>query len=62
MKTCWFVDFAVPGDHKIILKDKYLDLARELKKELWNMKIIINQIVICALDTVIKGLVQELDE
>ena len=36
------VDFAVPADHKIKLKegekkDKYLDLARESKK-LWNMK------------------------
>ena len=36
------VDFAVPADHRINLKeiekkDKYLDLASELKK-LWNMK------------------------
>ena len=35
--TCKIVDFAVPADHKIKLKecvkeDKYLDLARELKK------------------------------
>ena len=34
---CKIVDFAVPGDHRINLKecekkDKYLDLARELKK------------------------------
>ena len=27
-------------DHRINLKDKYLDLARELKK-LWNMKVMI---------------------
>ena len=37
------VDFAVLADHRINLeecakKDKYLDLARELKK-LWNMKV-----------------------
>ena len=36
------VDIAVPADHKINLKecakkDKYLDLARELKK-LWHME------------------------
>ena len=41
-KICKIVDFAVPADHRINLKesekkDKYLDLARELKK-LWNMK------------------------
>ena len=40
-RTCKIVDFAVPADHKIKLKeseekDKYLDLARELKKP-WNM-------------------------
>ena len=34
---CKIVDFAVPADHRINLKesekkDKYLDLARELKK------------------------------
>ena len=35
--TCKIVDFAVPADYRIKLKesekkDKYLDLARELKK------------------------------
>ena len=35
---------AVPADHRVKLKenkkkDKYLDLARELKKKLWNMKV-----------------------
>ena len=35
-RTCKIVDFAVPADHRIKLKegekkDKYLDLARELK-------------------------------
>ena len=35
-KICKIVDFAVPADHRINLKesekkDKYLDLARELK-------------------------------
>ena len=45
--------FAVPADHWIKLKEcekrnKYLDLARELKK-LWNMKVTIIPIVIGAL-------------
>ncbi len=40
-RTCKIVDFAVPAEHRIKLKerekkDKYLDLARELEK-LWNM-------------------------
>ena len=39
-RTCRKVDFAVSADHKVKLKesekrDKYLDLARELKK-LWE--------------------------
>ena len=46
------VDFAVPADHRINLKecekkDKYLNLARELKK-LWNMKVTIVPIVVGA--------------
>ena len=50
---CKIVDFAVPADHRINLKesekkDKYLDLARELKK-LWNMKVTIVPIAIGAL-------------
>ena len=53
-KICKIVDFAVPADHRIKLKecekrDKYLDLARELKK-LWNIKV----------GTVTKGLLKGL--
>ena len=38
-RACKTVDLAVPADHRIKLKecemmDKYLDLARELKKQL----------------------------
>ena len=51
-RTCKIVDFAVPADHRVKLKecekkDKYLDLARELKK-LWNMQVTIIPIVIGA--------------
>ena len=52
------VDFAVPADHRIKLKecekkDMYLDLARGLKN-LWNMKVTIIPIVIGAFSTVTK--------
>ncbi len=64
--TCKIVDFAVPADHRINLKesekkDKYLDIARELKK-LWNMKITIVPIVIGALGTITKGLLKGLED
>ena len=62
-RTCKIVDLPVPADHRIKLKesekmDKYLDLARELKKKLWNMKVAIIPIVIGAFGTVIKGLLK----
>ena len=55
-EICKIVDFAVPADHRIKLKecekrDKLLDLVRELKK-LWNMKVTIVPIVIGAFGTV----------
>ena len=64
-RTCKIVDFAVPTDHRIKLKesekkDKYLDLARELKK-LWNMKVTIIPIVIATFGTVTKGLSKGLE-
>ena len=65
-RICKIVDFAVPADPRINLKesekkDKYLDLARELKK-LWNMKVTSEQIVIGALGTIIKGLLKGLGD
>ena len=42
-------------------KDKYLDLAWELKK-LWNMKVTIVPIVIGALGTITKGLLKGLQD
>ena len=61
--TCIIVDFAVPADHRVKLKEsrkigKYL--ARELKK-LWNIKVTVIPIVISALGPVTKGLVQRLE-
>ena len=59
------VDFSVLADHRINLnesekKDKYLDLAKELKK-LWNMKVMIVPIVIGALGKIIKRLLKGLE-
>ena len=61
-RICKIIDFAVPADHRIKLKecekkDKCLDLARELKK-LRNMRVTIVPIVIGAFGTVTKGLLK----
>ena len=61
-RICKIVDFAVQADYRIKLKecekkDKYLDLAKELKK-LWNMKVTIVPIVIGTFGTVSKGLLK----
>ena len=60
-RTCQIVDFAVPADHRVKLKeskkkDKYQDLAREWKKKLWDMKVTVIPIVIGAVGTVTKYL------
>ena len=59
------MDFAVSADNRVNLKEnkkkyRYYDLGRELKK-LWNMKVTLIPIVIGALGTVPKGLVQGLE-
>ena len=65
-RICKIVDFAVPADHRINLKEsekkvKYLDLARVLKK-LWNMNVTILSIMIGALGTITKGLLKGLED
>ncbi len=60
------MNFAVPADHRVKLKenekkDKYHDLARELKK-LGDMKVTVIPIVVGALGTVRKELVQGLED
>ena len=60
------MDFAVPADHKVKLKesekkDKYHVLDREVKKQ-WNMKLTIMPIVIAAFGTVTEGLVKGLED
>ena len=56
------MDFAVPADHRVKLKesekkDKYLDLDREL-----NKKVTVIPIIIGALDTVTEGLIHRLKD
>ena len=62
-RTCKIVNFAVPVDHRIKLKEyeMYLNLARDLKK-LWNMQVTIIPIVIGAFGTVTKGLQKGLED
>ena len=65
-RTYKIVDLPVLVEHRIKLKesvkkDKYLDLARGLKK-LWNMKVTIIPIVIGAFGTVTKGLLKKLED
>ena len=60
-RTCKIVDFPVPDDHRVKLKEsekknKYVNLARELKKR-WNIKVMVIPIVTDALAIVTKGLV-----
>ena len=48
------VDSVIPADHRVKLKesakwDKCLDLAREKKKKLWNVKMTVKSIVIGSL-------------
>ena len=55
-----------PSDHRVKQKeskkrDKYLDFARELKKQS-NMKVTVIPIIIGVLDTVTEGLVQEKED
>ena len=65
-RTCKIVDFAVLADHRIKLKesekkDKYLDLARELKK-LWNIKVTIIPIMVGAFGSINEGLLKGLED
>ena len=65
MRTRKIVDLSVPAEHWVRLKeseekDKYFDLAWEVKK-LRNMKVMFIPIVIGAFGTVTKGLTKGLE-
>ena len=58
----YIVDFAIPTDQRVKIKenekrDKYLDFDTELKKNLWNMRVMAILIVIDVLGTVHKSLI-----
>ena len=60
------VDFAIPTDHRVKLKEiekkeMYYDFARQLKK-LWIVKVMVIPIVIGTLGTVSKGLILGLED
>ena len=66
-RTCNIVEFAVHDNYRIKLKeskkkDRYLDLARELKRKLWNMKVTFILIGIVAFGRVTKGLLKGLED
>ena len=61
------MDFAVLADHRVKLKEsekkeKYLDLAREINKNLWNMMVTVISYVIGALGAFLIGLVKRLED
>ena len=65
-RTCRIVDFAVPADYRVKVKEyekgnKHLDLAKELKM-LRNKKVTYIPIVIGAHRTVTKGLINGLED
>ena len=74
-RTCKIVDFAVPADQRIKLKESESEsekkvkrrtstsaLLGNLKKKLWNMKVTIILIMIGAFCTVTKGLLKGLED
>ena len=65
-RFCKIVDFAVPADHRIKLKEcekkeKYLDFVRELKIS-WNLKVTIIPIVVGAFGTATKKLLKGVED
>ena len=65
-RICKIINFAVPADHRIKLKecekkDKYLDFARELKKNYGTWKWRLYKLF-GAFGTVTKGLLKDLED
>ena len=59
------VNFAVPANHRVKVKEtekknQYLHFAEKFKN-VWNMKMTVIPIVICALATVIERVIKELE-
>ena len=65
-RTCYIVDFAVPADQRLKIKesenrDSYLDLSREIRKP-WDMRLMAIPIVIGVFETNPRGLERGLEE
>ena len=65
-KYCEIIDFAIPYDSKIELKEqekieKYQDLRREVRK-MWNMKVNITPIAIGTMGAIPKKLLKRLEQ
>ena len=65
-RTCQIGDFVVSAEHRVKIKesekrDKYIDLARELKKKLWNMKVTVKLIVAGVLKAIPEWLVKDME-
>ena len=66
-RICQIVDFAVPADHRVKIKerekkDKYPNLARKQKTKLWSMKVTVIPIVVGALVSIHKGSVKRQED
>ena len=65
-RTCQLADFTILANHRVKIKesekrDKYLDLARELKRH-WNMTVTVILLVISTLGTILKGLLKVMED
>ena len=64
-RTCRIVDFAVPVDHRIKLKERERRISTTTLqgnwKKAWNVEVTVKAIAICALGTITKGLVQRVE-
>ena len=64
--TCKLIDVTVPSDRNIALKEiekksKYKDLELEIQR-MWHMKTIVIPVVVGALGTVKKGMIESIQE
>ena len=64
--TCKLIDMTVPSDRKMALKkiekkSKYKDLELEIQR-MWHMKTIVIAVVVGALGTVKKGMIENIEK
>ena len=64
--TCKLIDMTVPSDRNIALKEtekksKYKDLELEIQR-MWHMKTIVIPVVVGALGTVKKGMIENIEK